>query len=153
MIERQFGSAQTQVLSFADLYAGKLAAALSRRHPRDLFDIGVLLDHTGIDTALWRTFLVYLTASPKPAADILAPNEPREFAAVFDGQFRGMTREPVTLEWLLAAQRLLVRIREMTDDPTRDFLLSVEREAPAFRSDRVAACRRDAGRAGANCRT
>lgn len=132
-VERQFGSAQIQVLSFADLYAGKLAAALSRQHPRDLFDIGVLLDNTGIDTALWRAFLVYLTASPKPAADILAPNEPLDFAAVFDSQFRGMTRNPVTLEWLLAARaRLLVRIRERTDEPTRDFLLSVEREAPAF---------------------
>lgn len=132
-VERQFGSAQVQALSFADLYAGKLAAALSRQHPRDLFDIGVLLDNTGIDTALWRTFLVYLTASPKPAADMLAPNEPRDFAAVFDSQFRGMTREPVTPDSLLAARaRLLVRIRELTDDRTRDFLLSVEREAPAF---------------------
>lgn len=132
-VERQFGSAQIQVLSFADLYAGKLAAALSRQHPRDLFDIGVLLDNTGIDAALWRTFLVYLTASPKPAADMLAPNEPRDFAAVFDSQFHGMTREPVTVEWLLEARaRLLARIREMMDDPTRDFLLSVEREAPAF---------------------
>lgn len=132
-VERQFGSAQIQVLSFADLYAGKLAAALSRQHPRDLFDIGVLLDNTGIDLTLWRTFLVYLTASPKPAADMLAPKEPRDFAAVFDSQFRGMTREPVTVEWLLEARvRLLARIREMMDDPTRDFLLSVEREAPAF---------------------
>lgn len=132
-VERQFGSAQIQVLHFADLYAGKLAAALSRQHPRDLFDIGVLLDHQGIDTALWRTFLVYLTASPKPAADILAPTEPRDFAAVFERQFRGMTREPVTVEWLLEARRrLLARIRERMDASTRDFLVSIEREIPAF---------------------
>lgn len=132
-VERQFGSAQIQVLHFADLYAGKLAAALSRQHPRDLFDIGVLLDHHGIDTALWRTFLVYLTVSPKPAADILAPTEPRDFAAVFERQFRGMTREPVTVEWLLDARlRLLARIRELMDATTRDFLVSVEREVPAF---------------------
>lgn len=132
-VERQFASAQIQVLHFADLYAGKLAAALSRQHPRDLFDIGVLLDHSGIDTVLWRTFLVYLAASPKPAADILAPTEPRDFAAVFERQFRGMTREPVTVEWLLDARlRLLARIRELMDATTRDFLVSVEREAPAF---------------------
>lgn len=31
-----FGFAEVQVLDFADLYAGKLAAALSRQHPRDL---------------------------------------------------------------------------------------------------------------------
>lgn len=36
-VERQFGSAQAQVVHFADLYAGKPAAALSRQHPRDWF--------------------------------------------------------------------------------------------------------------------
>jgi hypothetical protein len=132
-VERQFGSAQIQVLHFADLYAGKIAAALSRQHPRDLFDIGMLLDQHGIDTALWRTFLVYLTVSPKPAVDILAPTEPRDFSAVFERQFRGMTREPVTVQWLRDARlRLLARIRELLDATTRDFLVSVEREVPAF---------------------
>ncbi len=116
-VERQFGSAQIQVLSFADLYAGKMAAALSRQHPRDWFDIGVLLDHNGIDPTLWRTFLIYLIASPKPA-DMLAPSEPRDFAAVFESQFSGMTREPVTVEWLLDARaRLLARIADLMDDP------------------------------------
>ena len=37
-VEEAFGFASVKVLSFADLYAGKLAAALSRQHPRDLFD-------------------------------------------------------------------------------------------------------------------
>jgi len=106
-VERQFGSAQVQVLHFADLYAGKLAATLSRQHPRDLFDIGVLFDTTGLEIELWRTFLVYLTASAKPAAEMLQPSEPRNFAAVFNSQFRGMTREPVTVEWLLEGRARL----------------------------------------------
>ena len=132
-VERHFGSAQVQVLHFADLYAGKLAAALSRQHPRDLFDIDVLLRQQGIDSTLWRTFLVDLTCSPKPAAEILAPGEPRDFAAVFDAQFRGMTTEPVTAEALLLARgRLLDRISELIDAPTRAFLESVEREVPDF---------------------
>nr|WP_265707055.1 nucleotidyl transferase AbiEii/AbiGii toxin family protein [Verminephrobacter aporrectodeae] len=42
-VEEAFGFACAQVLDFADLYAGKLAAALSRQHPRDLFDIDPLL--------------------------------------------------------------------------------------------------------------
>lgn len=132
-VERKFGSAQVQVLDFADLYSGKLAATLSRQHPRDLFDIGVLLDRNGLDVALWRTFLIYLTASPKPAAEMLAPSEPREFAEVFERQFKGMTTEPVTVEWLLDARRkLLARICDLLDEPSRAFLLSVEREAPDF---------------------
>lgn len=60
VVERRFGSGQVQVLHFADLYAGKLAAALSRQHPRDWFDVGLLLDSGRLDDVLWRTFLVYL---------------------------------------------------------------------------------------------
>lgn len=63
-VERQFGSAQVQVLHFADLYAGKLAAALSRQHPRDWFDVGLLLASGRLDHALWYTFMVYLAVSP-----------------------------------------------------------------------------------------
>lgn len=37
--EKEFGYARMQLLSFEDLYAGKLCAALDRQHPRDLFDI------------------------------------------------------------------------------------------------------------------
>ncbi len=77
-VESAFGFVEMQVLDFADLYAGKLAAALSRQHPRDLFDIQPLLDEGRLDDRLWRTFLVYLTSSPKPAAEILAPREPKE---------------------------------------------------------------------------
>ena len=132
-VERRFASAQVQVLHFADLYAGKLAATLSRQHPRDVFDLAVLLQRKGIDEQLWRTFLVYLTCSPKPAAEMLSPNEPRDFAAVFDAQFRGMTTEPVSVAELLRARvQLLARISELLDDPSRAFLESVEREAPDF---------------------
>ncbi len=42
-VEERFGFAAMQVLSFADLYAGKLVAGLDRQHPRDLFDIGGML--------------------------------------------------------------------------------------------------------------
>lgn len=36
-VEESFGFAETQVVSFFDLYAGKIVAALDRQHPRDLF--------------------------------------------------------------------------------------------------------------------
>ena len=41
--EEEFGYAGIQVVSFADLYAGKIVAALDRQHPRDLFDVRDLL--------------------------------------------------------------------------------------------------------------
>lgn len=128
-IEKQFGFASTRVFHFADLYAGKMAAALSRQHPRDLFDVRLLLGTHGISDELWRTFLVYLTASPKPAAELLDPAAPVDFDRVFAAQFEGMTREAVTPEDLLEARaRLLAEIRRRLDGPSRDFLLSVEQE-------------------------
>ncbi|MDQ7727913.1 nucleotidyl transferase AbiEii/AbiGii toxin family protein [Halomonas sp. SpR8] len=133
MVEDAFGFATVQVLSFADLYAGKLAAALSRQHPRDLFDVGLLLDDKRADRALWYTFLVYLTCSPKPAWEILEPQMPKGFEDIFQAHFKGMTAEPVTAHELLTyRERLLVRLGGWMDEPSREFLLSVEDEQPDF---------------------
>jgi len=132
-VEEAFGFATAQVLDFADLYAGKLAAALSRRHPRDLFDVGLLLEDKRADQRLWYTFLVYLTSSPKPAWEMLAPSIPADFTATFDAHFKGMTTEPVSVDALLDThKRLLARIVTWLDAPSRAFLRSVENEQPDF---------------------
>ncbi|MEJ0099373.1 MAG: nucleotidyl transferase AbiEii/AbiGii toxin family protein [Pseudomonadota bacterium] len=132
-VERAFGFAEMQVLDFADLYAGKLAAALSRQHPRDLFDLQQPLDDGRLDERLWRTFLIYLTSSPKPAAEILAPTEPRDFERTFAAHFQGMTAEPTSAAALLDVRaRLLRHIAVLLDAPSRAFLESVEREEPDF---------------------
>lgn len=132
-VQEVFGFASVQVLSFADLYAGKLAAALSRQHPRDLFDVGLLLEDERADQLLWRTFLVYLTCSPKPAWEMLAPRPPTDFAAIFETHFKGMTAEPVEAETLLSVrERLLARVAGWLDEPSRAFLRSVESEQPDF---------------------
>ena len=132
-VEEAFGFAEVQVLDFADLYAGKLAAALSRQHPRDLFDVGLLLEDGRADELLWRTFLVYLTCSPKPAWEMLAPRMPADFAATFEAHFKGMTAEPISAQALLERrERLLARVAEWLDEPSRAFLRSVEDEQPDF---------------------
>lgn len=132
-VERRFGSAQVQVIDFLDLYAGKLCAALSRQHPRDLFDVGLLMESGRLDADLWRTFLVYLTASPKPAAEMLAPAEPKGFAEIFASHFQGMTQDPVTAQALLQTRaRLLGRVKQLLDDGATAFLESVEGERPDF---------------------
>ena len=132
-VEEAFGFAEVQVLDFADLYAGKLAAALSRQHPRDLFDVGLLLGDERADQTLWRTFLVYLTCSPKPAWEMLAPRVPADFSATFDAHFKGMTAEPIAAEKLLdSRERLLARVAGWLDEPSCEFLRSVEGERPDF---------------------
>jgi len=132
-VEEAFGFAQVQVLDFADLYAGKLAAALSRQHPRDLFDVGLLLEDERANEELWRTFLVYLTCSPKPAWEILAPRVPEDFSATFEAHFQGMTVDPVEMKALLEIRELLLaRVVQWMNVSSRDFLLSVEDERPDF---------------------
>ena len=132
-VEHAFGFAQIQVLDFADLYAGKLAAALSRQHPRDIFDLQPLLDESRIDNRLWQTFLVYLTCSSKPAVELLAPRETLDFDEIFQAHFQGMTAAPVTAASLREVRtRLLQHLLELLDAPSRAFLESVEREAPDF---------------------
>jgi predicted nucleotidyltransferase component of viral defense system len=72
-LEVEFGFAEMPVVSFADLYAGKIVAALDRQHPRDLFDVRDLLAHEGIQDSLRRAFIVYLLSHDRPMAEILAP--------------------------------------------------------------------------------
>ncbi|MFL9871730.1 nucleotidyl transferase AbiEii/AbiGii toxin family protein [Paraburkholderia megapolitana] len=132
-VQEVFGFASVQVLNFADLYAGKLAAALSRQHPRDLFDVGLLLEDERANQVLWRTFLVYLTCSPKPAWEMLAPRMPADFTATFEAHFRGMTAEPVEAEALLVIhEHLLSRVAGWLDEPSCAFLRSIEDERPDF---------------------
>lgn len=132
-VAESFGFAEVQVLDFADLYAGKLAAALSRQHPRDLFDVGLLLEDERADEMLWRTFLVYLTCSPKPAWEMLAPRVPADFEATFEAHFKGMTTEPIEVGALLESrERLLSRVAAWLDEPSCAFLRSVENEQPDF---------------------
>jgi len=72
-VEDAFGYAEIQTVSFADLYAGKIVAALDRQHPRDLFDVRDLLAQEGVSDELRLAFLVYVISHPRPIAEILNP--------------------------------------------------------------------------------
>jgi predicted nucleotidyltransferase component of viral defense system len=72
-VEAEFGFAEMSVVSFADLYGGKIVAALDRQHPRDLYDVRDLLRHEGIDDKLRKAFIVYLISHDRPMAEVLAP--------------------------------------------------------------------------------
>ncbi len=43
-VEDEFSFAEIPVVSLEDLYAGEICATLDRQHPRDLFDVQILLD-------------------------------------------------------------------------------------------------------------
>lgn len=40
---------EVPVVPFSQLYGGKICAALDRQHPRDLFDVKLLLENEGLD--------------------------------------------------------------------------------------------------------
>lgn len=124
-VEERFGFAEMQVVSMADLYAGKIAAALDRQHPRDLFDVHYLLETDGIADELFTAFLVYLVSHNRPPHELLAPHF-QDLSSIYENDFVGMTVEEVSLTTLEAVRKQLVKEiqgRAGTDE-ARDFLLS-----------------------------
>lgn len=122
-VEAAFGFAEIRVVSFADLYAGKIVAALDRQHPRDLFDVRDLLANEGIDEALRRAFIVYLLSHNRPIAEILAPAR-KPIAEEYQRGFDGMAAEPVSLEELITArEQLIAMVIEKMPEAHRRFLV------------------------------
>jgi len=126
-VEDQFGYAETQVVSFDDLYAGKIVAALDRQHPRDLFDVRDLLRKEGISTSLRQAFLAYIVSHNRPAIEVLAPTR-KDIRSDFEENFLGMTTELVELEELVATREEMIEaiVAQMPDEH-RAFLVGVER--------------------------
>lgn len=79
-----------QISSLPDLYGGKLAAALDRQHPRDLFDVKLLFENEGISNDIMTGFLVYLMCHKRPPNELLKPTL-QDQSSLFDSDFEGMT--------------------------------------------------------------
>jgi predicted nucleotidyltransferase component of viral defense system len=131
-VEEEFGFAEMPVVSFADLYAGKIVAALDRQHPRDLFDVRDLLSHEGIDDILRKAFIVHLLSHHRPMAEVLAPAR-LDISAEYKRGFEGMVDTPVTLDELLQAREALIgAIVGKMPEQHRRFLISVKRGDPEW---------------------
>jgi Nucleotidyl transferase AbiEii toxin, Type IV TA system len=131
--QEQFGlSVQVPVLSRADLYGGKIVAALDRQHPRDLFDVKLLLDEDGLTDDVRVAVIVYLASHGRPLAELLDPAlKPLE--QVFQTEFVGMMRIPATLKDLVDARsRLITQLRTDLRSTEREFLLSLKRGEPRW---------------------
>lgn len=123
-------SVSAPVLSHADLYAGKLCAALDRQHPRDWFDVRLLLGHEGLDDGLRQAFVVYLACHHRPMAELLVPRA-KPLRETFQRAFAGMARDPVSVEDLEDTQAMLPRLlRDSLRQDERRFLLSIVRGEP-----------------------
>lgn len=130
--EKQFGFAEMQVLSFADLYAGKIMAALDRQHPRDLFDIHTLLLNEGLGPELVNALVIYLISHDHAPDKLLAPTE-KDISHEYRTGFAGMTEHAVPLDTLVSArQNLVKRVQSALSDDHKAFLLSFYRRQPEW---------------------
>lgn len=131
-VEDRYGFAEMQLLSFPDLYAGKLCAALDRQHPRDLFDVKLLLENEGLSDDLIKTFLVYLISHNRTMAELLQPVR-KDVSKLYTDEFLAMSRTEVSLETLLdVREQLIAAINAALTDAQRHFLISFKSGAPEW---------------------
>lgn len=129
-VENEFGFALMKVVSLPDLYGGKLCAALDRQHPRDLFDIKMLLENQGIDRQLFNGFITYLLSHKRPISEIMNPRW-KDISQVFQREFKGMTFEPVSLEDLTAVpEKMLQGLKDNFTQQDYEFLISFKKGEP-----------------------
>ena len=131
-VEETFGYASIKVQSFQDLYAGKLCAALDRQHPRDLFDVKILLDNEGIDEKLKKAFLVYLMCHNRPIFEILNPNR-KEIEKVFQFEFLNMSNVKIEFKDLIETRETMIAmIQKILTENDKKFLLSFKSLNPEW---------------------
>lgn len=131
-VEDEFGFAEMPVVSFADLYAGKICAALDRQHPRDLFDVKLLLDNEGFSDELRKALLVYIISHPRPVAELLRPRF-SDISTLYEGEFRHMAEVDVPLaELYTARQKIVELINQSMTNEERSFLLSFKNRQPVW---------------------
>jgi predicted nucleotidyltransferase component of viral defense system len=125
-------SVSARTLSVADLYGGKLCAALDRQHPRDLFDVKVLLENEGITDEIRKAFVVYLASHDRPINELIDPTR-KDFRQIYENEFAGMTIEEIEYDDLIAARETLIDTlkKELTNEE-KAFLVSLKEGQPRW---------------------
>ena len=109
------------------LYGGKIAAALSRQHPRDLFDV----KYMDLPLSDVREGLIFcLLGSDRPIHESFAPQflDQRE---AMENQFKGMTDIEFTYEeFEQTRSKLITDVRNLMTEADKQFLISFESANP-----------------------
>ena len=128
--QEEFGLyCEANIVSLSQLYGGKIAAALSRQHPRDLFDV----KYMEVPLANCREGLIFcLLGSDRPIYESFAPRliDQREAMA---NQFEGMTDIPFTYEEFEKTRaKLISDVNNLMTEADKRFLVSFERGKPEW---------------------
>ena len=117
-----------RTVSYSQLYGGKIAAALSRQHPRDLFDCKYMEMDSFNDVK--NGFMLCLLGSDKPIIESLQPNTIDQTDAL-ENQFEGMSDTPFTYkDYEEARHNLIQQVNDGMTETDREFLLSFEKGEP-----------------------
>lgn len=125
-------SVDIKTMAFSELYGSKICAALDRQHPRDIFDIKLLLENEGITEQVRKSFLVYLISHNRPIVELLSPNL-KDMKPIFDKEFAGMSILDIKHKELVAVRMALVKQinRQITADEWA-FLISFKSKVPEW---------------------
>ena len=119
---------KARTVSYSQLYGGKIAAALSRQHPRDLFDCKYMEMASFHDVK--NGLLLCLLGSDKPVIESLQPNAIDQTEAL-EKQFEGMSDTPFTYsDYEEARHNLIQQVNDSLTETDREFLLSFENAEP-----------------------
>ena len=122
-----------KILSFPGLYGSKICAALDRQHPRDIFDIMLLLENEGITDNVRKAFIVYLISHNRPISELLAPRF-KDMRPVFEREFAGMASVELDYEKLEHTRETLIKeINRKLTDEEREFLVSFKEVSPKWK--------------------
>ncbi|MEG9862183.1 MAG: nucleotidyl transferase AbiEii/AbiGii toxin family protein [Parvularculales bacterium] len=118
------------VVPIGQLYGGKICAALDRQHPRDLFDVKLLLENEGFSNEIRQGYIFCLLASDRPIHEVHAPNFQDHHEAM-ENQFSGMSDEEFFYGDYEETRKTLVEIvHDNLTDKDKEFLLSVKNCEP-----------------------
>lgn len=123
-------SSVMQVVPLGQLYGGKICAALDRQHPRDLFDVKLLMENEGFSDEVRRGFLLCLICSDRPINEVLVPNFQDQRQAM-NNQFTGMSHIQFTYnDFEKTREQLVETIHKSLSVKDKAFLLSVKNCEP-----------------------
>jgi len=124
--------ASVPTLAVAELYGGKLVAALDRQHPRDLYDVHGLYQDEGLTAEVLECFVCYLAGHNRPVHEVLFSRD-NDMSIAFVNEFQGMSNQPVPLDDLNAIrQRLRRELPDALTTKQRRFLISLVNGAPEW---------------------
>lgn len=120
---------EANIVPLTQLYGGKIAAALSRQHPRDLFDVRYM----EIPLSECREGLIFcLLGSDRPIYESFAPRliDQRE---AMENQFAGMTDIPFTYEEFEDTRaKLISEVKTLMTEADKMFLIGFESGQPEW---------------------